>query len=228
MLLAPLLLVACGDEADCTRGKGDAETRVLQLNDLNGLKVNGSSKVYVSYGPQQQVVVKAQPNVLDALNRDVLNGVWEVETNRCFRSHKTIEVYITVPDFTYAEMNGSGEIVLHDRFETNEFRTLESGSGKIKANFTAKRAITQLTGSGRVELSGLAEQQHASVTGSGQVQSFGLETERAIIQISGSGDVEVSVSDLLEASISGSGKVYYKGSPTVTSQITGSGKVEKR
>ncbi|TXK52420.1 DUF2807 domain-containing protein [Pontibacter qinzhouensis] len=227
-LFTIFVLSGCGDEVRCSRGQGDVETRTMQLANFRGVEVNGSSRVYISYGPQQRVEVKAEPNVLDAINQRVSDGIWRIETDKCFRKHETIEVYITSPAIDYTEINGSGEIVINDRFEANEFTTQINGSGKIKANFTAEHAFTRITGSGKAELQGAAEQQDVSISGSGKAHTFNLATERAIVTISGSGDAEVLVADILEANITGSGRVYYKGTPTVNSRITGSGKVEKR
>ncbi|MFT2011040.1 head GIN domain-containing protein [Pontibacter sp. 13R65] len=227
-LLALGLLSACGDEARCKKGEGSIETRTFELANLKGVKVNGSSKVYISKGNRQRVEVRAEPNVLDDLNRDISNGIWDVETESCFRKHETIEVYITVPTLTHAEVNGSGEINLQNRFDVDEFKTLINGSGKIKANFTADHAITQISGSGDAEINGIAEQQDVSISGSGKAHTYGLATDRSLVKISGSGEAEVSVNTILEADISGSGKIYYKGNPTVTTNISGSGKVEKR
>ena len=44
-----------------------------------------------------------------------------------------------------------------------------------------------------------------------------------IISISGSGNCEVLVEEILDVSISGSGNVYYKGNPQINVNISGSG-----
>ena len=54
---------------------------------------------------------------------------------------------------------------------------------------------------------------------------FPLYTDTAVVNLSGSGEVEVSVIDLLTAAISGEGSIYYKEDPTVHETITGTGRV---
>jgi hypothetical protein len=55
-----------------------------------------------------------------------------------------------------------------------------------------------------------------------------LVTNKCDVRISGSGDVEINVTDELDASISGSGSVLYKGDPKkLNSHSAGSGKVRK-
>ncbi|WP_242928701.1 head GIN domain-containing protein [Pontibacter vulgaris] len=228
ILAVTFLFISCDENGPCIRGEGDVETRELQLDEFNGVYVNGSTKVYIERGAQQHVEVKGQPNILDELETEVSDGVWRIETDRCLRRHKTIEVYITIPELRYAEVNGSGSLVTEDTFEVQEFQARVSGSGDITARFDASKGISRISGSGNIRLNGNAALHNVSISGSGNLRAFGLDTRTTTVDISGSGEAEVTATETLDATISGSGKVYYQGSPTVNSRITGSGKVVKR
>ena len=228
LVLAALLFASCDDDNNCIRGSGDVETRELTLDAFNGVKANGTTRVFVKRGATQRVEVKGQPNVLDAMNTTVRNGVWDISFDRCLRSHKAVEVFVTVPELTLAEVNGSGRVELQDQFESAEFRANLEGSGSLKADVLASKVISRLSGSGTIDLLGVAEVHEINISGSGNVKAFSLSTQNTGVQISGSGNAEVHAAANLTVSISGSGNVYYQGSPTVNSNITGSGKVMKR
>ncbi|MBF8962892.1 DUF2807 domain-containing protein [Pontibacter sp. FD36] len=228
LILPTLLLVSCGDEVDCIRGRGDVESREFNLDAVNGLRVNGDTRVFVRRGATQRIEVRAQPNVLDAINTNVANGVWDLSFDRCLRSHKTVEVHMTVPELNSAEMIGSGRIELQDEFETDNFRAVLDGSGYLWINVSATKVSSRLTGSGKIDLVGAAEVEEINLSGSGSIKSFGLSSENAGVVLSGSGSVEVHAANELAVTISGSGNVYYQGNPTINSTISGSGKVIKR
>ena len=76
-----------------------------------------------------------------------------------------------------------------------------------------------------MKISGSANQQHFDISGSGDIHAFGLPGKSANVDITGSGNCEVNVSDQLNVEISGSGNVYYLGNPSITTDITGSGNV---
>ncbi len=61
--------------------------------------------------------------------------------------------------------------------------------------------------------------------GSGSIMAFDVLVNDCGVEIVGSGDVEVSCSDHLNAEIDGSGSVYYKGNPIISVDINGSGQV---
>ena len=227
LLFLAALLSACDDDDFCIRGEGDTETRTLSLADFNGVSVNGSTEVYIRRGEVQQVEVKGQSNVLDELETEVSGGVWNIEFDRCIRRHRTVEVYITVPELTSAEVNGSGFVELEDVFEVEEFFTRITGSGEIRARVAAEEVTSRISGSGSVRLAGTASVQDVSISGSGNHEAFDLRTNATSVTISGSGKAEVTVADELNVEISGSGRVYYRGNPTINSNISGSGRLIK-
>jgi len=61
--------------------------------------------------------------------------------------------------------------------------------------------------------------------GSGSFFGFPLSASVCQVDISGSGNCEVTVDNDLDVVIEGSGSVYYKGSPSIEVDITGSGRV---
>lgn len=64
-----------------------------------------------------------------------------------------------------------------------------------------------------------------SLMGSCSLNGFLLSSSYCQVDISGSGEVEISASKGLDVSIDGSGNVYYKGSPSIKDHISGSGGV---
>ena len=83
------------------------------------------------------------------------------------------------------------------------------------------------TGSGNVTVLDpiSADQMEISLIGSGGFFGFPLSASTCQVDISGSGNCEITVNTDLDVVIDGSGSVYYKGSPSIHENITGSGRV---
>lgn len=64
-----------------------------------------------------------------------------------------------------------------------------------------------------------------SLLGSCSFKGFSMSADYCQVDISGSGDCEVSAAKGLDVSIDGSGSVYYKGRPSIKDHISGSGQV---
>ena len=61
--------------------------------------------------------------------------------------------------------------------------------------------------------------------GVGNVEAFDMKVGTCYITLTGVGNCEVYVEDILDVTITGVGIVYYKGNPAITSSITGIGQL---
>lgn len=87
----------------------------------------------------------------------------------------------------------------------------------------------ELTGNSLVEISGVAKALQLEVTGSGEMDFSACRAESATVDVTGSGRIEVNVSDTLEGSITGSGTVIHVGEPRHKRiEVYGSGRVRQR
>ncbi|GAB3811142.1 head GIN domain-containing protein [Pontibacter rugosus] len=227
-LATAVVAFSCDDKGFCLEGEGGVETRTLDMAAISGVEVSGSTKVYISRGNPQRVEVRGQGNVLDELETEVDNGVWDIEFDRCLRNHKKVEIHITVPELHVARVGGSGSIELEDVFESREFKTSVSGSGNVLLRVATDKLDARISGSGTIRAAGVANEQDISISGSGNYLASDVNSKKVEVNVSGSGEAEVNAANQLDAKISGSGRVYYTGNPSVNTSVSGSGKVIKK
>ena len=82
-------------------------------------------------------------------------------------------------------------------------------------------------GSGQVNISGPMEEDYLEISlmGSCGFSGFSLSVEHCQVDITGSGNCEITAGSSLDVSIDGSGSVFYKGTPQIKDHISGSGRV---
>jgi hypothetical protein len=82
-------------------------------------------------------------------------------------------------------------------------------------------------GSGNVMVSGPMEVEtlELSLMGSCNFSGFSLRSQSCQVDITGTGNCEITAGKTLDVSIDGSGNVYYKGAPSIKNHISGSGSV---
>lgn len=209
-LIFSVVLVSC--KKDKIKGEGEIITEERNVNNFYSVEASGSSEVYITQGSVFEVKVKGYENIVPYLETKVENGILYIR----FKSNSNIgndnsEVYITMPALQAITTNGSGNIIAKGNFLGMEyFNATTRGSGNISVE------------------KGKSMNYKIVIAGSGDVKSFGLETQQAIVDISGSGDAELTVSKILNANLKGSGNVYYKGGARVEKKISGSGDVVKK
>lgn len=199
--------ISCNKEK--ISGSGEIVSESRNVANFYSVSAYGSSKVYITYGPQYAVTVGGYENIVPRLKTVVEDGTLVIKyDNDVNISNDNSEVHITMPTLQSVSSHGSNEI-------------------KVTGSFIGMESFTASTfGSGDINIEGgNSKNLLFKISGSGDITAFGLLTENAVVQISGSGDAGVFVSKNLKATISGSGNVYYKGNPVIDASVSGSGKV---
>lgn len=125
-------------------------------------------------------------------------------------------------------VNGSGEFVMKNTNDSDEFEFSINGSGDFKGMIAAKNCKGSINGSGDAQLGGVSGFLSLTINGSGDMKAFGLKAKEVEVKISGSGDAEVQPTEKLDVRIAGSGDVKYKGDPkSVVNKVSGSGSIKK-
>jgi hypothetical protein len=212
-------------DGGCLRGQGAIISEDMSLNRIDAIDLQLPAKVYLRQGSEQQVVVEGQANVIDNLERTVRGGLWKIGTERCIRDMEELRIFITVPEVAAIKLSSSGQIFSENELVADDLDLEISGSGNINLSLMADDIETSIPGSGNLRLMGAADELGFDLTGSGSLQAFDLEARKGDLNIEGSGDAEVHVTEELNVSISGSGDVFYHGKPSLNVAITGSGEV---
>ena len=228
VVLTIVIATSCQDRGnnglfDCIEGEGNKVTQELVVDEFHSLRLRGSSNVFITQG-DFHVTVEGQQNIIDNIELDVKDGEWEIEFEECQRDFTKLEFHISMPEIRSLEVSGAGDIIGENDFEVNDIDLKVDGSGSIQVTLIdAIDVDARISGSGKINVKGNANYIGSKISGSGDLETFDLETNIGNINISGSGDAEVTVFDELDVKISGSGDVYYKGNPLVNVDITGSG-----
>ena len=209
---------------NCEEGFGPEVEVVLNMPQFHSIVLKNNVDVNISQGNFFEVVAVGEENIIELLELDVQNGVWDIEFERCVSEHD-VKLFITTPDIRLLSIQGSGDIFAETFLETQDLTLRISGSGDMCLGAFAETVDAKITGSGDIELEGNAQDLDLRISGSGDFQAFPFITQNADVRISGSGDASVHVLELLEVNISGSGNVYFKGNPQLVIDISGSGEV---
>ena len=211
--------------SNCEEGFGSTITEELNLTEFTGFELNIDAQVYLTQGDDVEVLVKGQENIIDELETRVRNDVWEIEFDDCVEDSDVLRIYITSPNINFIANNGSGKIKSDNILRMNDLEIKNNGSGRLELSLEGDLVTLRNTGSGKIELEGVAATLDADIKGSGDLEAFDLLVRDGQVEVDGSGDAQVNVSDFLEIMIEGSGDVYYKGDPDLKVTTRGSGKV---
>lgn len=210
-------------------------TEDRHLSGFNAVDLAGSFDVYITQGSTESVRVEAPDEVISHIVTEVNGGVLKIYNKNdhfhwgdIFGSHKKIAIYVSAKDINAVSVTGSGDVFFREGIRTGSLRLKVSGSGDMIGKVDVKNLESSISGSGDVKLSGRAEISSVSVVGSGDYSARGLVTMNTSVQVAGSGDADVNVTNKLAATVSGSGDVRYTGNPkSIATSKSGSGDIDR-
>ena len=194
------------------QGNGNLTTTNRTVKKFDNLSVGGSMNVNLIDGKEGYIRIEAEENIMPYIETIVEGRNLKIrfKKNISIRTNKKIEVNVAIEDISSMALGGSGNI--------NVLKTLKE-----------EELSVSISGSGNINLKGKAKSFDAAIAGSGNVIAYKLKAHNVKARIAGSGDIKVTVSDKIKATVVGSGNIYYKGHPDkIDTTSLGSGDIEDR
>ena len=198
------------------------ETRMVDK--FKEIQIMGSPTVIYTQGSKCSVKVKAPRSIVKKLLTACKGDRLEIETKGGINfwgfkgdSFDKVTVYVTSPDITGVELNGSGDFRSDKPIDTDNISLIVRGSGDIsvKGHLICDNAQLQVTGSGDLEVANLeALTNDVVLIGSGDLEVRQHNVRDTKVQLTGSGDIKVDCDrcDRLDSQLTGSGDISIRGS----------------
>lgn len=227
--LGAFALTACDVHPGPTQaiqGSGTARTETRKVQGFDRVALAGPGTLTIDQGSSEGLTITADDNVLSNLRSDVSGGTLQLgpRPNTEIRA-STIHYRLQAIRLDTISLDGAAGVEA-GRLRADQFDLRADGSGSVEVvGLQVSQLKISIAGSSLVNMSGQATDQTITMSGSGRYRADDLRSQRASVQMTGSGLCTLRVSDRLDVSISGSGHVTYVGSPTVQTHVTGSGGV---
>ncbi len=229
-LTTTIMLFASGSEEP----DADGWYEVPRLRDFSGVQLRTDAELTLVPGRGYRVRVKGDHHDIEDLDIYVSGDDLIIKRESLFSffnsSNTGLEIEVTLPKLSRAEITASGFMKSTGLFESGDLELRTTGSGDIVFEAIADSLECQSTGSGDIEYRGRADSLAIRCTGSGSAE---MEVRANLVDISltGSGNAELrGGADRMDVRITGSGKLKAEEFPVRNADITltGSGDAEVR
>jgi hypothetical protein len=209
------------------KGNGSLVTSEKSISGFTKINISSGAAVHFHASHENRVVVTVDENLKEYLEIDTKGDFLNIGTKNGSYSFTKFQVDVYCPVLAGVTVSGSGSFVSTDKITTSKFESVVSGSGKIEGKVECENFSARISGSGRITIVGNSKDADISISGSGRFAGTEFVINNASIHISGSGNIDVHVTDNLKANISGSGGILYRGEPKLDTKVSGSGRIRK-
>jgi hypothetical protein len=218
---------ACTTNLQVIKGNGNFVTSEKNVSKFEKLNINNSATVRFHVSQEYRVIVTVDENLAEYLEIETRGNSLNIGTKRGSYSFTRFQVDVYCPFISGVTVSGSGNFASMDKITTSTFESSVSGSGKIEGRIECENFSARISGSGGIIVIGNSKNSNISISGSGKFTGTEFAVNNADIRTSGSGSVDIQVSDNLKASVSGSGGINYSGEPKLDTKVSGSGRIRK-
>ena len=225
--------ISCGKTH---RGNGVLTSREINIDDFDEVRISGST--IFNY---QQVDADASPylqftideNLMEYVDIYVKRRTLHISLNDNLNlSYSPTKFVVDANSFNLKNIHSSGsaKINLLSDITTDRLEFEFSGSGSVTGNkpIIVNTLSIKSSGSSKASFHGEAQNCTLNISGSGNIIAPNFSTHHLKCSISGSGNVEMHVTESINCTISGSGTLTYSGNPTITQKISGSGRIVRK
>ena len=192
-------------------GSGNIVEREIDVQDFDKVEVIGEGIIIIEQGDTESLVIETDDNLLEYITASVSNNKLKIE--------KIVDDgYDLVP---------TDSIYYHLKIKNIEELSL---LGAVKVNCDSlqiSRLNLDMSGVADVELSGEVESLDISVDGVGDLKGRDLLSTQCSISGTGTANITISVSKILDISFQGIGSIKYIGDPEINQDVSALVQIEK-
>lgn len=201
------------------------------VSEFSGLHFKGVGKIELTQGDHDELVIEALPEVRSRIHTEVRDGIlviyyesdWLDWSGVRILGGEKIIFHMMMRDIKSLSISGVGNLDAA-RIVSDQLAISLHGPGIITiGTVQVKNLALTLSGVGSMDIAGTAPDLSLTISGAGTVKASRLETDRAVVKLSGVGNATVWAKTTLDASISGMGAIEYYGSPMITQRNSGLG-----
>jgi len=211
------------------QGRGEMVSRDFTPGDFNAIDISGGYDVSFTYAQGAALRVNMQENLFDYLEVAVRNGTLYVSSTRGFNTTSANQptIHIYAPSITALSFAGAVNTVNWDTVRGESFTLDVAGAANITLDLDVEVLEISAAGAANINLAGRADTTEISTAGASDLSALELDTRDTTVSIAGTGNVDIAVSESLNASIAGAGRIRYLGDPAVSQSVAGVGRISR-
>jgi hypothetical protein len=225
-----LFLSSCNMFGERIHGNGNVKSVTRQADHFSSVSVRSNINLHIKQDSSWSVRIEADENLLELIETEVHGGLLEIKVAKSYELEpsRSINVFVTAPEFTGLRASGSSEIQSDSKITTEGTLDIHiSGASSITLDLKSPRVEAELSGASKATLRGETKDFSLRGSGASEFMCFELMAENTDVNVSGASNGDVFASIKLEADASGASNVRYKGNPTVNSNTSGAGSVNR-
>ncbi|TNF42763.1 MAG: DUF2807 domain-containing protein [Bacteroidetes bacterium] len=204
-------------------GNGKVVEETRDLRDFDKISVTRGMNVYISQGPVQKVVVKADENLLEVIETSVSDGTLKVSCNRGIRKAVSNKVLVTVPDIDLVKATAGSNVFAEDTLNVKVLEIRSTAGSNVKLILKSEELNVSAVAGSNIFLNGTSESFTAKANSGSNIKAGDMRAITCDLKASSGANIWINAQKELSAGVSSGANVFYYGNPEATNIEKSSG-----
>ena len=216
LVLSLFIFNSCIFTGPSLKGNGNVVEENRTVSDFEEIKVSRGMNVYLSQGDFTKVVVRADENLLDAIETRREGDALVITASRNIRKARDLKVFVTVPHISLVKTSSGSNVYSETVIRSKDLELSGSAGSNIKLEIEAGSLEVSLTAGSNADLQGEAEEFFGKASAGSNLKARGLSAGKCKVKTNSGANIWITVTSDLEAHASSGGNIFYNGEPEFT------------
>lgn len=209
--------------APSINGNGDVQQEERNVDDFNEIKASRGVNVYLTQGEETRVLVRADENLLDVIETEVMGDELIIRSTARVRNAKSFKVFVTSPEYRSVKSSAGANVYSETEIASDALDVAASAGANVTLEVNAGELEASASAGANVQLEGLARECRADASSGANIKAEDLRVKNADLSVSSGANIWMAIDNHLKATASSGGTVFYQGDPAQTDISKSSG-----
>lgn len=209
-------------------GNGKVTKEVRKTASFDGVKASAGINVYLFQGDEEKVIVETDENLQDCILIEVDGSTLKCSIDCSIRNSTKLNVYVNFKQLNKIKASSGSDICGETVITTNYLDVKSESGADVKIEVNAGSIKCEVSSGADAVIKGKADFFEGDASSGADIKAADLIVKSCKASASSAGDIQITVTDKIDASASSGGDVNYYGNPEVEHISESSGGDVKR
>lgn len=210
------VLSSCIFSGPALKGNGNVVEETRKTGEFDEIKVSRGMNVYISQGERTKVVVKADENLLDAIEIRVEGNTLKVTSNQNIRNAKSKKVFVTTPNISKIKSTAGSNVFSETVIKSKNLDLSSSAGSNMKLEVNAENIDVSTSAGSNIKLEGTTRSFTGKASSGSNLKAEELTSKNCTASVSSGANLWITVEDDFSGHASSGGNIFYYGNPEST------------
>jgi hypothetical protein len=195
------------------KGNGNVVEQTRSTGDFSKIDASRGMNIYISQGETFKVVVKADENLLEAIETETEGDVLIVRATQNIRNATSKKVFITVPDLKEIEASSGCNIYSETKLVFKELEVSTSSGCNVKLEINSDKTDFSASSGSNLNIKGTANSFKAKASSGSNIKAEELTANKCEAKASSGANIWITAKNDFSGDVSSGANIFVYGNP---------------